>query len=53
MVVNGAPPKSFASGTTGAKDAPWIGAGGIYEFQLYSGRDPKKLLASVKVERQR
>jgi len=51
VVVNGDPPKSFANGGTGSQNAPWIGAGGVYEFRLYSGPDRSKLLASVKVER--
>jgi hypothetical protein len=35
----------------GSLDAPWIGVGTIYEFRLYAGKEPKDLLASVKVVR--
>ena len=50
--VNGEQEKIFADGRPqGSLDAPWIGAGATYEFRLYSGKDHKKLLASVKVIR--
>jgi hypothetical protein len=46
------PEKLFAAESArGALDAPWIGAGAVYEFRLYEGTERKKLLASVKVVR--
>jgi hypothetical protein len=52
VAVNDGEEKIFADGRPqGSQDAPWIGAGATYEFRLYSGKDHKKLLASVKVIR--
>ena len=41
--------RHFASGSAGSAEAPWIGAGGVYEFRLYGGATQNKLLASVTV----
>jgi glycosyltransferase involved in cell wall biosynthesis len=37
----------FASGVSGSAEAPWIGAGSVYEFRLYGGAAQDNLLASV------
>jgi glycosyltransferase involved in cell wall biosynthesis/ribosomal protein S15P/S13E len=39
----------FASGSAGSTEAPWIAAGGTYEFRLYRGPAQNELLASVTV----
>lgn len=39
----------FASGSAGSAEAPWIAAGGTYEFRLYGGAAQDELLASVTV----
>ncbi len=39
----------FASGASGSAEAPWIGAGSVYEFRLYGGAAQDNLLASVVV----
>ena len=41
--------RHFASGSAGSAEAPWIGAGGVYEFRLYGGASQNQLLASVTV----
>lgn len=41
----------FASGSAGAAEAPWIEAGGTYQFRLYGGAGQDELLASVTVRR--
>jgi glycosyltransferase involved in cell wall biosynthesis len=41
--------RHFASGSAGSAEAPWIGAGGVYEFRLSGGATQNKLLASVTV----
>ena len=41
--------RHFASGSAGSAEAPWIGAGGVYEFRLYGGATQNQLLASVTV----
>ena len=51
LYVSGQPEKLFTRGAKGSKDAPWINAGPVYEFRLYAGTDRKKILASVKVTR--
>ena len=46
------PEKKFAGPMpAGSLAAPWIGVGTVYEFRLYAGKEPKDLLASVKVVR--
>ncbi len=47
--VDGGQPKLFASGPSGSLEAPWIGFGSTYQFQLYSADNT--LLSTVKVER--
>ena len=37
VTINGAPETIFAQGSSGAQYAPWIEAGGAYEFRLYAG----------------
>ena len=49
--VGDAAPQLFASAASGSQAAPWIGARQVYEFRLYSAKDQRELLASVKVER--
>ena len=52
LAENDKPEKLFAGERSqGVLETPWIGAGGIYEFRLYAGKEHKKLLASVKVVR--
>jgi hypothetical protein len=46
---DGMPETEFATGTKGAKVAPWIRKGSVYEFRLYAKSDRTKLLASVTV----
>jgi hypothetical protein len=46
---NGQPEKLFASGTTGAQDAPWIRPGASYEFRLYAGAGHTERLAAVTI----
>jgi len=41
--------RHFASGSAGSAEAPWIGAGSVYEFRLSGGAAQNKLLASVTV----
>src|SRR6266480_3351369 len=41
--------RHFASGSAGSAEAPWIGAGGVYEFRLSGGATQNKLIASVTV----
>jgi glycosyltransferase involved in cell wall biosynthesis len=41
--------RQFASGPAGSAEAPWIGAGAVYEFRLYGGAAHEELLASVTV----
>ena len=43
----------FARGSHGSKEAPWIEAGVIYEFSLYTDRDRNTPLARISVTRLR
>lgn len=52
LVVDGQPDVLFVEGPTGAKPAPWIGEGPVYEFRVYAGKEHKTVLASVKVTRE-
>jgi hypothetical protein len=47
--LDGEKGRLFATGASGSQEAPWIGAGTAYEFQLYSSRNT--LLSAVTVER--
>ena len=51
VTVDNGPPQLFSAGARGSQDAPWIGAGSVYEFRLYGGNARRKLLAKVQVER--
>lgn len=51
LAVEGKPETLFTEGPSGSVPAPWIGAGPVYEFRLYAGKDHKKVLSSVKVTR--
>jgi hypothetical protein len=35
----------------GSKEVPWIGKG-VYVFRLYAGKEPKQVLAEVRVTRE-
>lgn len=37
----------------GSFEAPWINAGGVYEFRLYRGKEDKVLIAAVTVTRKK
>lgn len=41
--------KLFAKGVTGRSEASWIKPGSTYEFRLYSGAEPRPLLATLNV----
>jgi hypothetical protein len=45
-----APEELFAQGPNGSKEAKWIQSGVAYQFRLYSGRDHKTELTSVKTK---
>lgn len=49
--TNGAEEKRVwgPAGKTGSFDVTWINAGAVYEFRLYSGKERKELLGTVKV----
>ena len=42
-----------SAGKAGSFEAPWINAGGVYEFRLYRGREDKVLIAAVNVIRKK
>jgi hypothetical protein len=46
---NGGPEQLFVRGASGSIDAPWIASGSSYEFRLYTGQQPRRLLAKVVV----
>ena len=51
--LDGKPERLFATRPSGFKEARWISHGVTYEFRLYEGTDHKKLLATVRVTRER
>ena len=51
LFVEGEPEKLFSEGASGSQPAPWIGAGPVYEFRMYEGKEHKRLLGAVKVTR--
>jgi hypothetical protein len=49
---NGQPETVFAQGSEGSVDAPWIGAGTVYEFRLYGEQGSnRKLIDKIQVTR--
>jgi hypothetical protein len=51
VAVNDGPEQPFMQGASGAADAPWIGAGSIYEFRLYAKDNHSRPLGTVRVIR--
>ena len=51
LSVDDGPEKLFGRHSKNSIEAPWIGAGPVYEFRLYAGEEHKKMLGSVKVTR--
>jgi hypothetical protein len=47
--ADGEAEKLFAKGTAGYSEASWLKPGSAYEFRLYSGTEPRILLATLKV----
>jgi hypothetical protein len=48
---NGGPEQLFARGPSGSAEVSWIASGSSYEFRLYSGDVPRRLLAKTVVTR--
>ena len=48
---DGQPEQLFAQGAYGSVEAGWIATGSSYEFRLYSGDAPRRLLAKTIVKR--
>ncbi len=53
LSVDNGPEKLFGRHSKNSIEAPWIGAGPVYEFRAYKGEEHKELLGSVKVTRNR
>jgi hypothetical protein len=51
VVTAGGADATFASAPSGSAEAPWVVAGNVYEFRLYSTASGRKLLARLKVGR--
>jgi hypothetical protein len=50
---DGAAEALFAGGPSGSAAAPWIEAGKTFEFRLYAGTEPTKMLAKTQVTGQK
>jgi hypothetical protein len=48
-LFNGKKEEFFSGASAGQQQAPWISAGGSYEFRLYRGTERGELLAKVRV----
>ncbi|MBA3569539.1 MAG: hypothetical protein H0W28_09375 [Pyrinomonadaceae bacterium] len=49
--VNRSPEVRLTEGGSGSIEVPWIGFDSLYEFRLYSGGRPSRLLSKVEVVR--